>query len=38
MAVVKSHSTQLTIVTYLLYVLIYDEVGAKFSIKLKIKN
>jgi hypothetical protein len=37
MVAVKSHGTELTIVMYLLYVLIYDEVNAKFSIKLRIK-
>jgi hypothetical protein len=38
MVVIKSRSTLLTIVIYLLYVLIYDEVSAKFNIKLRIKN
>jgi hypothetical protein len=37
MVAVKSHGTELTIVMYLFYVLIYDEVDAKFSIKLRIK-
>jgi hypothetical protein len=37
MVAIKSHGTELTIVMYLFYVLIYDEVDAKFSIKLRIK-
>jgi hypothetical protein len=37
MVAVKSHGSELTIMMYLFYVLIYDEVDAKFSIKLRIK-